>query len=186
MFYNAGGVMTVTNIDAQTAKKWLDSGEAIMLDVREPVEYAAVSIQCAELKPLSSFSSDTITFNSNKKVIVHCRSGNRSQTACEKLSKAHPNIGIYNLEGGIVAWEKAGFDTIKQPTYHVLPLDRQVQLTVGILVLIGVLLGYIVSTTFLIIPLLIGAGLIFAGITGTCGLAMLLAKMPWNQKERAH
>lgn len=186
MFFNAGGVMTVTNIDVQTAKKWLDSGEAMMLDVREPAEYAAVCIQCAHLKPLSSFSSETMTLNSNKKVIVHCRSGQRSQAACEKLSKAHPNIAIYNLEGGIVAWEKAGFDIIKQPKGHVLPLDRQVQLTVGMLVLIGVLLGYIVNTAFLIIPLLIGVGLIFAGISGTCGLAMLLAKMPWNQKDHAH
>lgn len=173
--------MTFANIDAQTAKKWLDNGEAVILDVREPAEHVSSCIECAELRPLSKISAGDVPKESGKKIIVHCRSGKRSQIACQKFIEAHPETDFYNLDGGILAWQKAGLKTIKKAESSVLPLDRQVQLTVGTMVFIGVLLGYFVNTSFLIIPLFFGAGLIFAGVSGACGLAMLLAKMPWNK-----
>lgn len=177
--------MTFTNINAQTAKKWLDNGEAVILDVREPAEHASSCIECAESRPLSKISADDVPKEPGKKVLVHCRSGNRSQTACLKYIETHPEIDFYNLDGGILAWQRAGLETIKKSDNSVLPLDRQIQLTVGTMVFIGVILGYFVNVYFLIIPLFFGAGLMFAGLSGTCGLAMLLAKMPWNQLRTA-
>ncbi|HAT3881149.1 TPA: rhodanese-like domain-containing protein [Legionella pneumophila] len=173
--------MTYKNIDAQTAKQWLDNQEAVIWDVREPAEHVSSCIEYAELKPLSSISPEDIPKEIDKKVIVHCRSGKRSQAACEKFITYHPEIKFFNLEGGILAWEREGFKTIKKSKHSVLPLDRQVQLTVGTFVFISVILGYFISSLFLLIPLFFGAGLMFAGLSGTCGLAMLLAKMPWNQ-----
>ena len=173
--------VTFTNIDAQTAKNWLEAGNAILIDVREPFENASTCIGCADLKPLSTLPRIELSQAMNKKIIVHCQSGNRSQTACEKLKKSHPDLDFYNLEGGILAWEKAGYTTIKKLNTKVLPLDRQVQLTVGLLVIMGVVLGYVINIGFLLLPLFIGMGLVFASLSGICGLAILLVKMPWNQ-----
>ncbi len=173
--------MTIESIDVKTAQDWLSNNKAVLLDVREPAEHAADCIEYAELRPLSAISANDIPLNTDKKIIVYCRSGQRSQTACDKYIKAHPNTTFYYLEGGILAWQKSGLKTIKKTTANILPLDRQVQLTVGTMVFLGVILGYFISPMFLAIPLFFGAGLIFAGLSGTCGLAMLLAKMPWNQ-----
>lgn len=174
-------MMGFTTIDALGAKALLEKGEAILIDVREPVEFSNLSIENAILKPLSMISDSDISSDSPKKIIVQCRSGKRSQTACHQYSKAHPHIEFFNLDGGILAWQKAGFKTISKNKSKVLPLDRQVQLTVGSMVFLGVIFGYFFNPNFLIIPLFFGAGLMFAGLSGTCGLAMFLAKMPWNQ-----
>lgn len=117
----------------------------------------------------------------NKKIIIHCQAGRRGGIACEKLLLSDPDIDIYNLEGGIAAWEKAGFD-IKKSGNSKLSLERQVQITIGSGVLIGLILGYFVHPGFLFLTGIFGAGLLFAGMTGSCGLATLMSKMPWNQK----
>jgi hypothetical protein len=97
-----------------------------------------------------------------------------------KLINEDPNLEIYNLEGGISAWSAAGCE-IKTSGKFFLSLDRQVQLTIGLGVLIGNILGYFISPIFLLLSGFFGAGLIFAGLSGYCGLAILMAKMPWNK-----
>lgn len=172
--------MPIKNIDAKSAKSLLEQGKAVIVDVREPAEHAAEKIENAKLIPLSQVCKSVLPNCEGKKLIIHCRSGKRSAAACEKLLQEDPNLEIHNLEGGIMAWSAAGCD-VKNSGKFFLPLDRQVQVTIGLSVLVGTALGYFVNAKFFIIPAFFGAGLTFAGLTGFCGLAVLMAKMPWNQ-----
>lgn len=169
-------------IDAKTAKEWLSKNEAIIVDVREPGEYAAMHIAGAKLIPVGTINNDILPELNNKKLIIHCHSGRRGGTACEKLLTSNPNLDVYNLEGGIIAWEKAGFK-IEKSEGGFLSIERQVQITIGSGVLIGLILGYLIHPGFLFLSAFFGGGLLFAGITGSCGLAILMGKMPWNQKK---
>ncbi len=172
--------MTITPIDPTTLKQWLDTGEAIVVDVREPAEYAAEKIKGATLLPLARVSKSTLPDCTNKKLVIHCRKGGRGGNACQKLLAEDPSLEIYHLEGGLDAWSAAGQQVIASGT-RILPLDRQVQLTIGLAVLTGSLLAYFVNPLFFLLTGFFGAGLTFAGISGFCGLAVLIAKMPWNQ-----
>lgn len=174
--------MPLLQVDAKTLREWLGSGEAVVVDVREPVEHASECIEGAVLLPLSQVSKQTLPDVKGKKLVIHCRSGGRSGSACQKLLAEDPTLEIYNLEGGIAAWIQSGLAVKCSAGKKILPLDRQVQLTVGLSVLVGSLLGYFVNPAFFLLTAFFGAGLTFAGLTGVCGLAMVLAKMPWNQQ----
>ena len=171
------------NIDSLTLKKWLENGEAVLLDVREPAENQASKINGSHLLPLAQVTKNSLPKHEGKKLVIHCHSGKRSQSACAKLLAEDANLEIYNLEGGILAWNAAG-NEVKSSTKFFLPLDRQVQLTIGVGVLVGLLFGYFVNPLFFILSGFFGAGLCFAGITGCCGLAILMAKMPWNKGKK--
>lgn len=172
---------TIKSIDPKTAKEWLSKNEAIIVDVREPGEYAAMHIVGAKLIPVGTINNDNLPELNNKKLIIHCHLGQRGRSACEKLLISNPNLDVYNLEGGITAWEKAGFEVEKSGKIFI-SIARQVQITIGSGVLIGLILGYLIHPGFLFLSAFFGAGLLFAGITGSCGLAILIGKMPWNQK----
>lgn len=174
--------MPTKTVDATTLKKWMDNGEAAVVDVREPAEYAAEKIAGAQCVPVGNISKKDLPEIRGKKLVIHCRSGKRGGTACEKLLAEDPNLEIYNLEGGISAWSQAGYE-VKSSGKFFLPLDRQVQLTIGLCIIIGSLLAYFVNPFFFLLTGFFGVGLTFAGLTGTCGLAMAMAKMPWNQKS---
>lgn len=175
----------IKSVDAKTAKEWLSKNEAIIVDVREPGEYAAIHIAGAKLIPIGTINNEKLPELNNKKLIIHCHLGRRGETACEKLLLGNSNLDIYNLEGGITAWEKAGFD-VEKTGRKFLSIERQVQMTIGSGVLIGLILGYLIHPGFLFLSAFFGAGLLFAGITGSCGLAILIGKMPWNQKNNLH
>jgi rhodanese-related sulfurtransferase len=172
--------MTVKNIDAKTLKKWLENNEAIVVDVREFSEHEAEKIAGSNLLPLAKVCKSSLPKYENKKLVLHCRSGKRSASACQKLLDEDSNLEIYNLEGGISAWSAEGCE-IKTSGKFFLPLDRQVQLTIGLGVFVGSILGYLVSPVFFLLSGFFGAGLMFAGLSGYCGLAILMAKMPWNK-----
>ena len=157
--------MPVSSIDANTLKTWLKNGEAVLVDVREPAEHHAEKIPGAVLVPLASVSKATLPEYKGKKLVVHCLAGKRGGTACEKLLGEDPSLEIYNLEGGIKAWTGAGLSVSKSGGFF-LPLDRQVQLTIGLSVLTGSLLGYYVSPKFFLLTGFFGAGLTFAGLSG--------------------
>ncbi len=173
--------MGLKAIDAVTLKRWLENGEAVLVDVREPGEHAAQSIAGTKLVPLASVCKKALPECNGKKLVVHCMKGGRGNSACAKLLAEDPNLEIYNLEGGISSWCEAGLEVNKASKGFFLPLDRQVQLTIGLGVLIGSILAYTVSPVFILLAGFFGAGLTVAGITGFCGLAVLMAKMPWNQ-----
>jgi rhodanese-related sulfurtransferase len=172
--------MSVKNIDAKTLKKWLENNEVVIIDVREPAEHEAAKISGSNLLPVASICKDLLPQCRNKKLVLHCHSGKRSSNACQKLISEDPNLEIYNLEGGISAWNDAQYE-IQSSGKFFLPLDRQVQLTIGLGVFSGSFLGYLVSPVFFLLSGFFGAGLIFAGLSGYCGLAILMAKMPWNK-----
>lgn len=170
----------VNLVKADVLKKWLDNHEAFLVDVRNPAEYRADHIEQAHLIPAAELSVEKIPPDT-KRVVIHCGVGILSRKACESLLKKNLSIEIYNLEGGIVAWRNAGFPTQKSPGGRSLPLDRQVQVTAGFLTFFGIVLGYFVHPGFLVLSAFIGAGLMFAGLSGFCGMEKILAKMPWNQ-----
>ncbi|MFY9287857.1 MAG: rhodanese-like domain-containing protein [Alphaproteobacteria bacterium] len=175
--------MPVRSVDANTLKQWLDKGQAVLVDVREPAEYGAESIPGATHIPLARVSKKVLPELAGRKLVIHCRSGKRGGTACDKLFAETPDLEIYNLEGGIVAWTQAGYEVKKSGRFF-LPLDRQVQLAIGSSLLLFSFLGYYFDSTFFFwLTGFLGAGLAFAGLSGICGLALLMAKAPWNQRN---
>ena len=174
----------IEKTDSITLNKWLKDGAAILIDVREPLEYKIEHIKQATNIPLSTIRLEHVATpeNKGKKIVIQCRSGVRSLSACEKIIESDDSIEIYNLEGGILDWGKQGLPTINEA--QIMPLERQVQLTMGLAIIIGVLMSYFVSSIWLIIPAIIGAGLTNAGATGWCGLAKLMAKAPWNNTDK--
>lgn len=156
---------------------------ALLLDVRTPAEYADVHIDGSILRPLHELQPDEISNLAQQKTSIYiiCRSGNRARQAAEKLSQG----GITSLkvmEGGIMAWEKEGLPTTRGRT--TISLDRQVRIAAGALVFTGAMLGYFVNPAWIALSGFIGAGLVFAGVTDTCGMAMILARMPWNNRQK--
>jgi rhodanese-related sulfurtransferase len=172
---------TLPNVDPRTVQAWLEKGEAVLIDVREPDEHARERIAGARLAPLSRFEPASLAADSGKILVFHCNSGNRTTQAADQLCRAGGDR-VYQLEGGLQAWKRAGLPVVvdrKAP----LPLMRQVQIAAGSLVLLGTVLAILASPWFLVIPAFVGAGLVVAGITGFCGMARLLARMPWNRNR---
>ena len=174
--------MSVRHVDAATLKHWLDASEAVLVDVREPAEHAAENIAGAVLLPLGGVHVAALPQAGGKKLVLHCGSGKRSMAACEKLLAENAQLELYNLQGGISAWGAAGQD-VKRSGQFFLPLDRQVQLTIGVLLVLISGLGALFSPMWFLFTGLMGAGLMLAGLTGFCGLALVMARMPWNQKN---
>lgn len=171
-------------VDAHTLHDWLESGQAVLVDVREPFEHATERIAGARHVPLGHVDPAKLAPDSGgQRLVFHCRSGARSGRALEKCEQALSQSGIevYHLEGGIEAWKAAGKPVARAKAAPKLDVMRQVQVTAGSLVALGVLLGVVVSPWFLIIPGFVGCGLTFAGLSGWCGMAKLLALMPWNR-----
>lgn len=166
-------------ITASELKKKLDKEEVLLIDVREPAEYRSEHINGACLIPLGEISIEKLP-STQRPIVIHCRSGKRSAEACAKLLAIKPSLDIASLEGGIVAWGQSGFH-VKKSGSTILPLDRQTQIAAGCIAFSGTVLGTLVNPGFYILPGFIGAGLMFAGLTGWCGMAKLLAKMPWNR-----
>ncbi|NQY42152.1 MAG: rhodanese-like domain-containing protein [Legionellales bacterium] len=172
----------VSNVSAKILQKWLEKDEAVLIDVREPIENRTISIKSAINMPLSQveFSKINIPEHKNKKLVFHCKSGKRSMMACKKILADNIEYDIWNLEGGIIAWEEAGLPVII-PDKKIISIDRQLHISMGMLIIIGMTLGYLYSQAWFILPTIIGLGLLNSGITGWCGFAKLLTKMPWNK-----
>lgn len=171
--------MSSEPVSVATCHAWLRSGEAVILDVRTEAEFASEHIAGAVL--FTPGMPDGLAARyPGRRLVFQCAAGTRSRNACNLMAQHHPSLTLYNLEGGINAWKQAGFETVKG-TRRLLPLDRQVQLTIGILLLAATLAGRLWNPDMHLLALLVGAGLTFAGLTGFCGLARLLARMPWNR-----
>ncbi len=174
--------MTAHSISPQEAHEWLKKGEAILVDVREPDEFASSHIIYAQSLPLSSIENHikTLQLPENIKIITQCLSGKRGEKACILINSLNARHPVFNIEGGISSWQAAGLPTIGQRTPK-FSIFRQVQMIVGGLILSLIIIGFWgLSLAFAIAGLFAGA-LMFAGITGWCGLALLLRQMPWNK-----
>jgi rhodanese-related sulfurtransferase len=170
-----------TGIEPLEAKRRLDEGNAVLVDIREPNEYAREHIFGARLVPLAAL--DAADFDrdraSGKAVIFHCQSGRRTQANAAQLIAAGFRE-TYVLKGGLSGWREAGLPSHLDRSKPI-ELMRQVQIVAGSLVLLGVLLAALVSPWFALLSAFIGGGLVFAGVTGACGMARLLLLMPWNR-----
>src|SRR5262249_42352975 len=146
----------------------------------EPPEYAAEHIPEATLLPLSTFDPARVPQEAGKKVVLHCVMGMRSAQAGQKLLDAGFTT-VYNFRGGVQAWKDAGYATAGGQRAP-LSLQRQVHIVTGSLVLLGTVLGVTASPWFLVLSGGAGLGLLYAGLSGTCGMATLLAQLPYNQR----
>lgn len=149
------------------------------INVCTPVEYKEKHIVGVRSVPLDELEHHVEEFKAKETIYVHCRSGNRSKKAIEKLEAMGLKAELVNVEGGLLAWDKAGFSTLSF-TKH-LPLMRQVMLSAGFFVIAGYFLSITVSPLFIFLSVFVGVGLMFSGLTGWCGMAFLLSKMPWNK-----
>ena len=172
--------MTLTGLDPQTAADRIKSGELKLVDIREADEYGREHIGGAISLPLSGVDTAGLMLDADQHAVFHCKSGMRTEANCDRLA-AHVKGDAYILEGGLDAWKKAGLPTVQDASAP-LPMNRQVQITAGLLVLTGVVLGFVVHPGFFALSGFVGAGLTFAGISGWCGTAHVLAVMPWNRK----
>lgn len=165
------------HINAAALKQSLDRNEALLVDVREPAEFAREHIAGAQSAPLSAF--DPSRLPRDRRIVLCCQSGARSGSALARLEAAGFH-DVADLEGGMSAWKAAHLVTsidITQP----ISIMRQVQITAGSLVVIGAALAALVSPWFILLSGFVGAGLVFAGVSDTCMMAMLLSKLPYNQ-----
>ncbi|MFZ5691666.1 MAG: rhodanese family protein [Pseudomonadota bacterium] len=174
----------VQPISPERAAELMRNG-AVLIDIRERDEYARERIEGARHHALSVLDQEHPARPGDDVLIFHCRSGARTAQNAERLAHCVPaGVETYVLDGGIEAWKKAGLPVTvdrKAP----LPIMRQVQIAAGSLVVAGTVLGATVSPGFYLLAGLVGAGLVFAGVTGFCGMANLLAFMPWNRRATA-
>ena len=160
----------------------LDAGNAHeLLDVRTPPEFASEHVPGARLIPLNKLRVEAFLeqHKPGTPIYVLCQAGARASKAIEQFESAGCTDCVL-VEGGTQAWVDAGLP-VHRSVRKVLPLMRQVQIVVGSLSAIGAILALAVNLWFVVVPLFLGCGLVFAGITGTCGMALMLARMPWNR-----
>ncbi len=154
-----------------------------VVDVREYSEYETERVAGARLVPLSTFDRQVGEIDRHRPVYLLCRSGKRAGMAAEKLHQlGYDDVRV--VEGGMQAWTAAGHP-VERGGSNVWSLERQVRFVAGSLVVIGALLAWLVHPAFIWLSAFIGAGLVFAAVTDTCGMAMMLARMPWNQRPKS-
>jgi rhodanese-related sulfurtransferase len=175
--------MPVTTISPQELQALRESGVSVeLIDVRSPAEFREVHADLARNVPLHTLDPQALLAARNghaeQPLYVICRSGPRAQQACQKLLDAGCG-NVVNVEGGTLAWEQQGLPVVRGK--KTISLERQVRIAAGSLVLLGAILGWTVHPAFIGLSAFVGAGLVFAGITDTCGMGLLLARMPWNQ-----
>lgn len=172
---------TLTKLTPNIASDRLKSGKAVLVDIREPDEYAREHIPGSISLPVSALESAELTLEAGQNAIFHCKSGMRTDSNCAILAQ-HVEGEAFMLDGGLDAWRAQGLPTAKDTTAP-LEINRQVQITAGSLILLGILLGWFISHAWFGLSAFVGAGLIFAGISGWCGMATLLQAMPWNRRQ---
>lgn len=171
--------MSLPTISPAEAKRLMDQG-ATLVDIRGPDEFARERIPGAENRPLDLLSGVS---GGNGIAIFHCRSGQRTSMHAAKLAQA-ASCDAYIVEGGIEAWKKAGLP-VERDRSRPIELQRQVMIAAGSLVLLGVGLGQFAAPAFYVLAAIVGVGLTFAGVSGWCGMAKVLALMPWNRRSGA-
>ena len=175
--------MSVSTITPkQLAELCKGNGKLDLIDVRTPVEFREVHVEVARNVPLDRLDPAALMQackgSKDERLVLICRSGSRGRQACEKfLAAGFPNV--VNVEGGTLAWAECGLPVVRGQ--KAISLERQVRIAAGLLVLLGALLGWLVHPALIGLSAFIGAGLVFAGVTDTCGMGMMLARMPWNQ-----
>lgn len=158
-----------------------DGNKIDLIDVRTPMEYQELHVAHARNVPLDQLDPGAVMPQEAPLYFI-CRSGTRGRQACEKfLAAGHTNI--FNVEGGTLAWAEWGLPVVRGK--QMISLERQVRIAAGSLVLLGALLGWLVHPACVALSAFVGAGLVISGITDTCGMGLVLARVPWNQVKDA-
>ena len=167
------------NLSVAESHQERTNGQSIpLIDVRTPGEFRSVHAEGALNHPLESLDAEALPFGKDDTLHLICQSGGRSAMACQKLETAGYEA-VVNLEGGTSAWQAAGFPVVEGK--KAMSLERQVRIAAGSLIVIGAAIGYFVHPGGFGLSAFVGAGLVFAGLTDTCAMGMMIAKMPWNQ-----
>ncbi len=153
----------------------------LLIDVREYPEYAAGRIAQARLIALGELEKRANELDKQIPIYLICRSGHRASQAQDKLL-ALGFREVHNVRGGMMAWQAAGLP-IEVSQKAPWALERQVRLVAGFLVLLGTLLSLFITPAFIYLAMFVGAGLVFAALTDSCAMALLLAKLPWNKAD---
>lgn len=175
--------MPVSTITPTRLRELQQGGAPIeLIDVRTPAEFRELHADGARNVPLDRLDPERLVRERAGRAVgplyLICRSGARADMACRKfLAAGHANV--VSVEGGTVAWEQAGLPVTRGK--KAMSLERQVRIAAGSLALLGAVLALTVHPYFAGLSAFIGAGLVFAGVTDTCGMGMVLARMPWNQ-----
>lgn len=156
-----------------------------LIDVRSPAEYRAGHVIGARNVPLDTLAPEALAeqlrsegLQDGDAIFILCQTGNRARTAAEQLQRVLPRVTV--VEGGTEACQACGLPVERSEGRQVISLQRQVQISAGSLILLGMALGTWVAPAWYGLSAFVGAGLVFAGLSGTCGMALLLARMPWN------
>jgi rhodanese-related sulfurtransferase len=176
--------MNLASITASELSARLKSDPtATVIDVRTPAEFAELHAASARNLPLPDVSPATLAALGHADpaapVYVLCQSGKRAESACARLSAAGFAKAVF-VSGGTEAWAAAGLPVVRGST-RAIGIERQVRIGAGALVVLGVVLAQAVHANFVWLSAFVGAGLVFAGVTGFCGMGLLLAKAPWNR-----
>ena len=174
------GVNTISPAELSQRRQAGKSCE--LIDVRTPLEFRDVRVEFARNIPLDQLDPEAImragNGNAGEPLYFICQLGGRSQQACEMFQKKGFS-NVVSVEGGTKACEKTDLPLVRGK--KAISLERQVRIVAGSLVLIGVVLGWQVHPAFYGLSAFIGGGLLFAGLSDTCGMGMMLARMPWNK-----
>lgn len=177
--------MPEQTVSPQEVRQRLEAGRRVeIIDVRTPGEFAQLHAQDARSLPLDALDVNALLrerdgAGGGEPLYVICQSGGRAARACE-MFQAAGFTNVVSIAGGTGAWERAGLPVVRGAR-RTISLERQVRIGAGALVLIGALLGWLVHPAFVALCAVIGAGLVFAGVTDWCGMGLMLAKMPWNR-----
>lgn len=169
----------VVLISPREAAELLRGRQIRAIDVREPSEFASSRIVGGEHASLGSLEKAATGWKQDEPLFVYCQTGKRSEQARAVLSR----LGftrVVSLDGGLSAWAAAGLPTEKSAGAP-WSLERQVRFAVALFVIAFTSLGLWVHPAFFTLDFLISAGLIFSAVTNTCGMALVLTKMPWNR-----
>lgn len=171
--------MTKRSLNKLSVKEASNHAEALVLDVRTPLEYRELHVPDSVLLPLQDVTAGKVKeLAGDRPVHVLCRSGNRASSAADILVSAGvENVSV--LDGGILAWESEGLPVVRGQA--AMSLERQVRIAAGFLVFSGAVLAWLVNPLWIVLSGFVGAGLMFAGITDTCMMGNLIARMPWNR-----
>lgn len=174
---------TLTKLSPQEVQSRISAGRAVLVDIREPDEFARSHVAGAHSQPLSGLEQSHLTVDPDADVVFTCRTGMRTAGACDRLA-ARVSGEAYVLDGGLDAWRAAGLP-LEEDTSAPMEINRQVQITAGLMILAGVILGFAVAPGWYGLSAFVGAGLTFAGLSGTCAMARLLMLAPWNRPRSA-
>lgn len=162
----------------------LQKAGALIIDIRQPDEFRREHLPGARSFPLADLlaGKSLPAATPAQKVIFHCQSGMRTEQNLAALTRAAAPASVAIIDGGLNNWKRAQLP-LEQDKRQPRPLMQQVQIVAGSLIITGQILGFILHPAFFLLATFVGAGLLFAGLSGWCGMALLLAKMPWNKPQ---